>query len=102
MILQSPREFFFVMLFEVLDKKNLHFESILIEYCPEYNTGANTLDTVPCNVSRGCPDVLYHSNEVYKCKIFIITVVYLQYSFAIKNLIWTQLLDPSKEKNVST
>lgn len=31
-------------------------------------------------MSRGCPDVLYHSNEVYKCKIFIITVVYLQYS----------------------
>ncbi|XP_065939713.1 uncharacterized protein [Magallana gigas] len=35
-------------------------------YCPEYNTGANTLDTVPCNVSSGCPDVLYQSNEVYK------------------------------------
>ncbi|XP_065941830.1 uncharacterized protein [Magallana gigas] len=36
-------------------------------YCPEYNTGANTLDTVPCNVSTGsCPDVLFLSNEVYK------------------------------------
>uniref|UniRef100_A0A8W8N296 Novel STAND NTPase 3 domain-containing protein n=1 Tax=Magallana gigas TaxID=29159 RepID=A0A8W8N296_MAGGI len=36
-------------------------------YCPEYNTGANTLDTVPCNVSTGsCPDVLFQSNEVYK------------------------------------
>lgn len=40
------------------------------DYCPEYNTGANTLDTVPCNVSTGsCPDVLFRSNEVYKCKI---------------------------------
>ncbi|XP_065939718.1 uncharacterized protein [Magallana gigas] len=36
-------------------------------YCPEYNTGAHTLDTVPCNVSIGsCPDVLFLSNEVYK------------------------------------
>ncbi|XP_052693201.1 uncharacterized protein LOC128171460 [Crassostrea angulata] len=35
--------------------------------CPEYNTGANTLDTVPCNVSTGsCPDVLFLSKEVYK------------------------------------
>lgn len=40
----------------------------LIDYCPEYNTGANTLDTVPCNVSTGsCPDALFMSNEVYKC-----------------------------------
>lgn len=35
-------------------------------YCPEYNTGANTLDTIPCIVSTGCPDVLFLSNEVYK------------------------------------
>nr|XP_034314446.1 uncharacterized protein LOC117684829 [Crassostrea gigas] len=37
-------------------------------YCPEYNTGANTLDTVPCNVSTtgSCPRALFLSNEVYK------------------------------------
>lgn len=50
----------------------LYFTSwfgFLIDYCPEYNTGANTLDTVPCNVStRSCPDVLFLSKEVYKCK----------------------------------
>lgn len=51
------------MLFGVLGRKSV-IESILIDFCPEYNT----LDTVPCNVSSGCPDVLYLSNEVYKCK----------------------------------
>lgn len=39
---------------------------MIIDYCPEYNTGANTLDTVPCIGSAGCPDVLFLSNEVYK------------------------------------
>uniref|UniRef100_K1QV68 Uncharacterized protein n=1 Tax=Magallana gigas TaxID=29159 RepID=K1QV68_MAGGI len=40
-------------------------------YCPEYNTGANTLDTVPCNesITGSCPHALFLSNEVYKCKI---------------------------------
>ncbi|XP_052720885.1 uncharacterized protein LOC128192256 isoform X2 [Crassostrea angulata] len=37
-------------------------------YCPEYNTGANTLDTVPCNesITGSCPHALFLSNEVYK------------------------------------
>ncbi|XP_065941768.1 uncharacterized protein [Magallana gigas] len=36
-------------------------------YCPEYNTGAHTLDIVSCNESTGsCPDALFLSNEVYK------------------------------------
>lgn len=30
---------------------------ILTDYCPEYNSGANALDIVPCKVSYGCPDV---------------------------------------------
>ncbi|XP_078339362.1 uncharacterized protein LOC111107586 isoform X1 [Crassostrea virginica] len=33
--------------------------------CPEYNTGALALDTVPCNVTTGCPNVTFLSNEVY-------------------------------------
>lgn len=75
----------------------------MIDYCPEYNTGANTLDTVPCNVSSGCPDVLYLSDEVYKCKIFfsyfgLFTIQIYIYFKIIKNLIWTQLLDPLKTK----
>ncbi|XP_052677344.1 uncharacterized protein LOC128158510 [Crassostrea angulata] len=36
-------------------------------YCPVYNTGANTLDTVPCNVTTGsCPSTRIWSNEIYK------------------------------------
>ncbi|XP_065941832.1 uncharacterized protein [Magallana gigas] len=36
-------------------------------YCPIYNTGANTLDTVPCNVTTGsCPSTRIWSNEIYK------------------------------------
>ena len=38
------------------------------DYCPEFNTGAWALDTVPCNVTTGCPNVTFLSNEVYKCK----------------------------------
>ncbi|XP_078339364.1 uncharacterized protein LOC111107586 isoform X2 [Crassostrea virginica] len=34
--------------------------------CPEYDTGAWALDTVPCNVTTGCPNVTFLSNEVYK------------------------------------
>lgn len=41
---------------------------ILTDYCPEYNSGANALDIVPCNVSYGCPDVSFMSNKVYQCK----------------------------------
>lgn len=43
-----------------------------IDYCPVYNTGANTLDTVPCNVSTGsCPGTRIWSNEIYKCKFIL-------------------------------
>lgn len=36
-------------------------------YCPVYNTEANTLDTVSCNVSTGsCPSTRIWSNEIYK------------------------------------
>nr|XP_022299514.1 uncharacterized protein LOC111108172 isoform X1 [Crassostrea virginica] len=35
-------------------------------YCPEFNTGARALDTVPCNVTKGCPDVTFLSDEAYK------------------------------------
>lgn len=35
-------------------------------YCPEYNTEANTLNVVPCNLSTGCPDVQFLSNQVYR------------------------------------
>lgn len=41
---------------------------ILTDYCPEYNSGANALDIVPCNVSYGCPEVSFMSNKVYQCK----------------------------------
>lgn len=45
------------------------FLSISLDYCPEYNTGAHTLDIVPCNESTGsCPDAPFLSNEVYKCE----------------------------------
>lgn len=49
---------------------NYNFISISKDYCPEYNTGANALDTVPCNAPTGlCPGELYLSNNVYKCEI---------------------------------
>nr|XP_022301278.1 uncharacterized protein LOC111109456 isoform X1 [Crassostrea virginica] len=35
-------------------------------YCPEFNTGARALDTVPCNVTKGCPNVTFLSNEAYQ------------------------------------
>nr|XP_022299517.1 uncharacterized protein LOC111108173 [Crassostrea virginica] len=35
-------------------------------YCPEFNTGARALDTVPCNVTKGCPNVRFWSNDVYQ------------------------------------
>nr|XP_022319921.1 uncharacterized protein LOC111122419 isoform X1 [Crassostrea virginica]XP_022319928.1 uncharacterized protein LOC111122419 isoform X1 [Crassostrea virginica]XP_022319937.1 uncharacterized protein LOC111122419 isoform X1 [Crassostrea virginica] len=39
---------------------------VLKDYCPEYNSGVNALDIVPCNVSYGCPDVSFLSNQVYQ------------------------------------
>lgn len=49
---------------------NYNFIFISKNYCPEYNTAANALDTVPCNAPTGlCPGVLYLSNNVYKCEI---------------------------------
>lgn len=47
-------------------------------YCPVYITGANTLDTVPCNVSTGsCPSTRIWSNEIYKCKFILNYIVSL-------------------------
>lgn len=40
------------------------------DYCPEYNTEANAINVIPCNSSTGCPDVLFLSNQVYRCKYF--------------------------------
>lgn len=77
---------FLVLLFNVL-YINLHFESILIDFCPEFNTGANTLVTVPCNASIGCPNVLFLSNEVYECKTFFLILVYLKFMFASTSIL---------------
>lgn len=38
------------------------------DYCPEFNTGHWDLDTVPYNVTEGCPNVTFLSSEVYQCK----------------------------------
>ncbi|XP_055998128.1 uncharacterized protein LOC125667376 [Ostrea edulis] len=40
-------------------------------YCPEYNTDANTVDTVPCDQSAGCPEDPFQSNEVYQYPVCI-------------------------------
>lgn len=55
----------------IIKASNCHgytaFNVTSIDYCPEYNIKANTLDTVPCNVStESCPDVFFLSYEVYK------------------------------------
>lgn len=39
------------------------------EFCPQYNTGAKEINIVPCNISMGCPDVPFRSNEVYKYSV---------------------------------
>lgn len=51
---------------------------ISIGYCPQYNTGANVINAVPCALSIRCPDVPFRSNEVYKCKLTFLGV--LKYS----------------------
>lgn len=48
----------------IIKASNYHgytsFNVTSINYCPEYNIKANTLDTVPCNVStESCPDVSF-------------------------------------------
>lgn len=44
------------------------------DFCPQYNTGAKDINTVPCKISIGCPDVPFRSNEVYKCKLAFLLI----------------------------
>ncbi|XP_061178041.1 uncharacterized protein LOC133186759 isoform X2 [Saccostrea echinata] len=56
----------------IVDERNrsgeICIQSVWVQqgYCPEYNNDANTVDTVPCDWSYGCPNVAFQSNDVYQ------------------------------------